>query len=236
MSSTAKPQILFLGATGGCTLAALIHSLNAGYPCTALVRTPSKLTSLLASAAVPEQTLSTLLTIHSGDALSIPAVKKALLVGEEGTMRLPDTIISGLGATPRLEVSRSNALFLFNLDDLTICQNAATALLAALKELRVEYPQLQSSRPLLSFISSTGISRGPEDVPWAMRFLYHQLLHVPHLDKKAMEDSFRGEGGKVFRAVVGVRPTLLTNGVERGANGIRVGTEERPAELRLRNR
>lgn len=62
-----------------------------------------------------------------------------------------------------------------------------------------------------------------------MRFLYHHVLRVPHVDKKAMEDVFRGEGGEVFRGIVGVRPTLLTDGAERGLEKIRVGREAAPA-------
>ncbi|KFY34836.1 hypothetical protein V495_08099, partial [Pseudogymnoascus sp. VKM F-4514 (FW-929)] len=33
MSSTTKPTILILGATGGCSLAFLVRALNAGYDC-----------------------------------------------------------------------------------------------------------------------------------------------------------------------------------------------------------
>lgn len=226
MSSTSKPTILFLGATGGCALASLTHTLNAGYNAIALVRTPSKLTSLLTARGISESTLSSLLTIHSGNARSVAAVKAALLItSPDGSVRLPNTIISGLGAAPKLAFS----LNLFTLDDPTICQTAAATLVAALNEIYSEHPQLSASKPLLSFISTTGITRGPEDVPFWMRFLYHWVLHVPHLDKRGMEDVFRDTEPSPFRSVVGIRPTLLTDGQGVGAGSLRAGKEDAPA-------
>ena len=227
MSTSSQPTILFLGATGGCALASLIHTLNADYHAIALVRTPSKLTSLLAARGVSESTVSSLLTIHSGNALDVATVKKALLItSDDGSVRLPNAIISGLGGSPRLVFS----LHLFSLDNPTICQTAAATLVTALNELYTEHPQLLSaSKPLLSYISTTGISRGAEDVPFWMRFLYHQLLHVPHMDKKAMEDVFRDTRPSPFRSVIGIRPTLLTDGQGVGSARIRVGREDAPA-------
>ncbi|GJC91191.1 fungal specific transcription factor domain-containing protein [Colletotrichum higginsianum] len=49
MSSANAKSVLFLGATGGCGLSALRRSLDAGFTCIALCRTPSKLTSVLPS-------------------------------------------------------------------------------------------------------------------------------------------------------------------------------------------
>ena len=46
-----------------------------------------------------------------------------------------------------------------------------------------------------------------------------------------MESVFRPQGSAkdgVFRAVIGVRPTLLTSAKPKGIEGIRVGREERP--------
>ena len=225
MSDT-KPTILFLGATGGCTLTVLTHSLKAGYPCIALVRTPSKLTSLLTAQGISEATLSSHLTIHTGNALDVEAVKAALLVQTGPSTRLPDTIISGLGAAPKLQFSLFQPI---TLDDPHVCATAARTLVSALTELYAAQPSLSSSKPLLSFISTTGISRGAEDVPFWMRFLYHVILHVPHVDKKGMEDAFRDARPSPFRAVVGVRPTLLTDGAELGVQKIRAGTEASPA-------
>lgn len=229
--STTKPTILFLGATGGCTLAVLIHTLQAGYPAIALARTPSKLTTLLTEAGIPTSTLDTLLKIHQGNATSIPDVKATLLLASTPTTpTLPSTIISGLGAAPKIQFGL-NPLNWLSIDNPDLCGTAAATLVTALKEIYTEQPSLRAAtKPLLSFVSTTGISQGAEDVPFWMRFLYHIVLAVPHVDKKKMEAVFRPEGAEagVFRAVVGVRPTLLTSGVERGLEGIRIGREKTP--------
>ena len=107
----------------------------------------------------------------------------------------------------------------------------------ALEELRLEGKQ--HVKPLLAFISTTGISSGPEDVPWGLRWLYHYVLAVPHEDKKVMEAIYQGnetedkEESMVFRGVVGVRPSLLfgTGDVMDVAQAkkVRVGLAEKPA-------
>jgi hypothetical protein len=237
--STSKPTIFFLGATGGCTLAALTHTLNAGYPSIALARTPSKLTQLLLSAGIPQTTLNQLLKIHPGNALSTTDVKTALLLAspsqsQSSSPTLPSTIITGLGATPQFNFRSLNPLNWVTIDNATLCGTAAATLVSALREIYTEYPDLLQKKPLLAFISTTGISNVTEDVPFWMRFLYHQILAVPHRDKRVMESVFRGsaatEGNEngVFRAVIGVRPTLLTSAEPRGIEGVRVGREERP--------
>jgi hypothetical protein len=224
MSAASKPTVLFLGATGGSTLSALTHTLQAGYPAIALVRDPSKLTSLLTSAGVPESTLNDLLTIHTGNALDVSAVKKALLI-EDPTPRLPATIITGLGAAPKFQWSLFHPV---TIDQPTLCGTAAATLVSALNELYSEYPALQANKPLLSFGSTTGITKGPEDVPYWMRWLYHIVLYYPHVDKRVREEVFVGAQGKEFRTVIGVRPTLLTDGEPVGLSKIRVGREQTP--------
>jgi hypothetical protein len=221
--SSPKPTILFLGATGGCTLACLIHTLQAGHPAIALARTPAKLTTLLTSAGIPTSTLDALLTIHRGNAISVPDVKAALLLSPTP----PSTIISGLGAAPVFTLGL-NPLKWLTIDNATLCGTAAATLVSALREVETENPSFP--KPLMCFVSTTGISQGAEDVPFLMRFLYHIVLAVPHVDKKEMERVFRPEGreGGVFRAVMGVRPTLLTSGVGKGLEGIRIGREQSP--------
>ena len=226
MANTTKPTILFLGATGGCTLAALIHALNAGYPCIAILRTPSKLTTLLKNAGISESTVASLLTIHAGNALDVSAVKKALLVGSGDNIQLPSTIISGLGGAPKLQFYLPPV----TIDQPTICQTGAATLVTALSEIYTTYPQLQLSKPLLCFISTGGMRKGEDDVPWVTDMLYYFILGIPHEDKKAMENIFCGkEGGSNFRSVIGVKPTLLTNGPELGSDKIRVGRKQKPA-------
>lgn len=226
MASTTKPTILFLGATGGCTLAALILTLQAGYPCIALMRTPSKLTTLLKNAGIPETTLASFLTIRAGNALDVSAVKKALLVGSGDHIQLPSTIISGLGGAPKLQ------FFLppVTIDQPTICQTGAATLVTALSEIYTTYPQLRLSKPLLCFISTGGMRKGEDDVPWIIHMLYYFILRVPHEDKKAMENIFCGNNGSSkFRSVIGVKPTLLTTGPELASEKIRVGRKQKPA-------
>jgi len=81
MSTSDKPTLAFFGATGGCALATLALAIQSNHTCTALMRNPSKLTSLLLSTHnVPQSTISTYLTIIPGDVKDLSAVKKALVV------------------------------------------------------------------------------------------------------------------------------------------------------------
>ena len=78
------------------------------------------------------------------------------------------------------------------MDQPEICGKAASVLVSALKEIYEETPSLRNSaKPSLTFVSTTGITTGPADVPWSMRFLYHVILATPHVDKKKMEDVYR---------------------------------------------
>jgi hypothetical protein len=138
MADTTKPTILFIGATGGCTLAAIFHTLNAGYHCIALVRTPTKLTALLRDAGVDESTISSFLTIHTGNALDVPAVKKALLIRSGDHLQLPRTIITGLGGAPKFQFN----LLPLTIDQPNICQRGAATLVTALSEIYTTYSQL----------------------------------------------------------------------------------------------
>jgi hypothetical protein len=235
MSSSQTPKVAFFGATGGCTFACLVHTLNAGINAVALVRTPSKLTALLKSQGLDEATISAHLTTIQGNAHDAAAVKRTLTAGGS----FVDVIVTGLGGAPAVSFNWRAPLQLFTLDDVHVCEKAANTVTAALRELYKEQPALKAQQPLLSFISTTGVTRGPEDVPFAMRFLYHHMLAVPHADKKKMENVFRdnaaGEEGteSVFRAVVGVRPTLLTGSANvkdaAGLGKVRAGTESKPA-------
>ena len=237
MSTTAQPTILFLGATGGVTNAGLVHSLKAGYQCTALVRTPEKLRKMLTDQDLTEAELNSLLITPKGNALSIADVKGALTVGGPGS--LPSYIVFGLGGAPHLRFDIWHPLQFAGLDQPNICGDAAQTLIKALSELYTEQPQLKAKKPALVFVSTTGISDGPEDVPFWYRFLYRQLLHLPHVDKRNMENEFRAnvrasEDQKAFRIATGLRPTILLGASDindkYGQDTIRVGTEQRPAQ------
>lgn len=237
MSSTAsrQPKIAFFGATGGCTFAALVHTLRAGIPATALARTPSKLTSLLESQGVDAETISRLLTIVSGNAHDVSAVQTTLTPNGQ----LVDLIATGLGGTAAFHLNWRHPLQIFTLDDVNVCETSTRTLMSALENIYTGRPSAKDNKPLITFISTTGISRGPEDVPFFIRFLYHQMLTIPHVDKKAMENLIRdnvdGKDGKekLFRNLVGIRPTLLsgTTDIKEGLGWekIRSGTEPKPA-------
>ena len=234
-TSAITPTIAFLGATGGCVNTCLVHTLRGGYKCVALVRTPEKLRKQLADQGVSESTLSSQLIVTQGNALSAADVKKTLTAGGSGT--LVGTIVTGLGASPSLTFDWRHPLDIVKIDQPTLCGDAAEALLTALAEIYSEQPALKASKPALTFVSTTGITRGAEDVPAAMRYLYHSILAEPHKDKKNMENAFRGnmeKGGdeQVFRCVTGMRPTLLAGTVDvkdgQGVDTVRAGTEQHP--------
>lgn len=230
-----QQTILFLGATGGVTNACLARTLKSGtHHAIAMVRTPDKLIKQLQE----QQGLSTAelanLTTLQGNALQLQSVKNALL--SSGT--LPDIVVTGLGGAPVFTWNIRHPLVFFKLDQPTICQDAARTLVSALREIYSENPALSNRKPDLVFVSTTGVTRGPEDVPFGMRFLYHSILEEPHIDKRGMENVYRGEaelpgGDGVFASVTGIRPTLLagsgvlSEGI--GQKKIKAGIESKPA-------
>lgn len=221
----------FLGATGGCCNAALAHSLKAGVKAIALARTPAKLTSLLQSQGLDDETLKNNLTIVQGDATDVSALKSTI-APEQNNGALVSTIISGLGGSPRFQASIFQPV---TLDNPHICEEATKALIAAVKELQ-KSGQQQQKQPLLTVISTTGISDVKEDVPIYNRPLYHYVLSVPHKDKRVMEklakDSMKDTPAP-FKGVISIRPSLLlgdhTISSGKGWQTVRAGTEENPA-------
>lgn len=231
--------ICFFGATGGITNACVTSALNSGsYKVVALARTPEKLrTQLLTQQKLDEAVVDKNLTIVQGNALELADVKKTLLahVANGSDTTLPFMIVSGLGGTPTIQFDITHPLAIVNLDIPDICESAAKTLITALKEIYAEQPALANNKPNLTFVSTTGVTRGPEDVPLSMRFLYHQMLAIPHADKKKTEDVFRDqmlESQPVFATVTGIRPTLLmgagilSEGI--GLDKIRAGVESQP--------
>jgi NAD(P)-dependent dehydrogenase (short-subunit alcohol dehydrogenase family) len=231
-SANTTTTVAFFGATGGVVNATLVHTLKAGYKATALVRTPQKLRAQLTSQGLDDATIDATLTIVQGDATDVAAVKRTLLTAS------PTFIVTGVGAAPKFDFDLRHPGQIMTIDQPSLCGDAAQTLVTALREIYTEKPELKANRPLLVFISTTGITRGPEDVPFGMRFLYHKVLAVPHKDKKRMEDIFRAEleaeGDQgVFRSVVGIRPTLLKGAASytdaAGLQSVKYGTEARPA-------
>jgi len=218
--SAAKATLLVLGATGGCALAALIKSLENGHDCIALVRTESKLTNLLTSRNVPQDIISRHLTIITGDVKDSSSLAKAIF-HESLPNGIVDLIISGVGSVP---VFTPNPLRP-TLQDPTICQDAAAAILKTLHSgLK---PGMK--KPLIVALSTTGISDYGRNIPVAMIPLYHWMLPVPHADKKVMEQLITADAQSSDPAISGfvnVRPSLLTDGTLRGIKAVKVDTEK----------
>ena len=247
MSQSTSPStttIAFFGATGGCTNACLAHTLKAGYKATALARTPSKLTTQLQAQGIDEATLDTNLTIIQGDATDVAAAKR-VIAPEGNNGALVPTIISGLGGTPKFQNSFSQPM---TLDNPHICESAMRTLVTAMTELLQQRvanpyaaPMTRDEKPVLTVISTTGISTVKQDVPLGLRSAYHYMLAVPHEDKKKMEDlAFanvdHGSGTTnyaPFRGVISVRPSLLMGDHSissgKGWQVLRAGTETNPA-------
>lgn len=230
------PTIAFFGATGGCTNACLVHTLNAGYNATALARTPSKLTKQLQDQGIDDKCIASQMSIIEGDATDIRSVKAVLEPQLNKSHRAP-VIVLGVGGTPQLQASLFTPL---TLDSPHICENATVTILKALDELysteRNQSRRVQGPRPVVCFISTTGISKVGNDVPFLFRFLYHWLLAIPHADKRRMEELFVEQMARpepLISGMIGVRPSLLLGTVSAndayGMQAVRAGRENAPA-------
>lgn len=213
--------IAFLGATGGCAGTCLVAALKEGYACRALARTPSKLSTSLASQGLSESLLANL-EIIPGNAKDVNSIKSLL---QTPTGDIADTIVFGVGAAPKLRLH----IMPVTLDDVEVCRTAMATLLSALDELKAA-----TIKPRLLVISTTGITKGPRDVPLLYVPLYHWFLHVPHVDKRVMEELVCAQRQKIAaERTVGefviVRPTLLMDGSGVGVAKVRYGLESSPA-------
>jgi NAD(P)H-binding len=171
---------------------------------------------LLEKHSIPQSTLDAHLTIVQGSSTDVSAVKALLAHG-------PSTIISGVGAAPKLN---ANPLRPFVLDQPTICADTAAAVVAALRELSAA-GGAPEPRPHLAVISSTGVGVA-QDLPPAMRPLYRWGLAAPHADKRAMEvavvDAALAADSPLAGFVV-VRPAFLLDGKGKGMEKVKAGWE-----------
>ncbi|KAK5655298.1 hypothetical protein OQA88_5865 [Cercophora sp. LCS_1] len=198
MSST--QTILFLGCTGGIGLSTLRHALTAGHTCICLVRTPSRLSTLLSLSPPPSN-----LTILAGNAHSIPSLVSALST----TGHLPSMIVTSIGG-----------VFIWKgltLDDPHVCENGMLALLSALKR---AHDKGITGSPRIVAVSGTGMTDYGRDIPLLMVPLIKIILAVPRADKKSMERAVIGSQEKWTV----VRPSLLMDGEGKGK--VRVGVED----------
>ncbi|KAF9140712.1 hypothetical protein BG015_001548 [Linnemannia schmuckeri] len=235
MTNTSTQHIAFFGATGGCTNACLVHTLNAGFHATALARTPSKLVDMLHAQGITQDVMDAQLTIFKGDISDIHAIKDTLTnhhAGTTGAVTLASQIISGIGGTPQMQMSLRRPV---TIDNPEICATATKNIITALQEIYKAQPSTAQHKPSITVISTTGVSDVKEDVPFGFRILYHVVLADPHKDKKVMErlvTESAGNGGAFSGAVI-IRPSLLTGDQSvKGGQGwekLRVGQEEEPA-------
>lgn len=208
ITTTSSPKtILFLGATGGCGLATLRRSLEAGHTCIALCRSPSKLSDKL-----PTE-LQHNLRLEHGNAHDVSVVSRCLVVEDPARpgSRLVDAVVFSIGGAFQFHS--------LTLDDPHVCETAISVLLEALALCRESGA---AGRPRIVVISTTGITELGRDVPLLFVLLYWFMLAVPHKDKKAMEDTLvaSAEDWTIVRA------SLLTDGPVAEGYVIRVGVED----------
>ncbi|QPG75178.1 hypothetical protein FOA43_002527 [Brettanomyces nanus] len=207
--------IAFFGATGGCANACLTYSLKNNFKCRALARNPEKLRSMLEEQGLDQTSIDSNLTIVEG---SIEDVNSIVSTIKDATH-----VVSGVGSTPKLQMSLTTPVTIVNP---TVCEAFANNLTEAVHRIGASEP------PSLAVVSTTGISSGPEDVPFGLRWLYHIALKTPHADKRKMEKTVKSTS--IFSRVVVVRASLLkgTHLISSGDDDIdkvlRVGTEKQP--------
>jgi len=236
MAASTNNFIAFFGATGGCTNACLVHTLNAGLNATALARTPSKLIDMLHSQGISQSIIDSQLTIVKGDIADIKAIKNVLLANKNNHPVIASQIISGVGGTPQMQMSLKAPV---TIDNPEICATTTKNIMQALREIYSEYPSTSQVKPTITIISTTGISDIREDVPFGFRTLYHVILADPHKDKKEMERIINSnvnepnESDRVFRGAIIVRPSLLKGDHKvsggKGWKMLKVGEEIKPA-------
>jgi len=220
MSSTDKttalvpaylPSLALFGSTGGCLLSTLLRLLNTPSPTgtlnppqhvSVLVRSTSKLETLLTTKGVPKETISARLRIVEGDILTdFDKVVETITLPPDNIQsknkRFVDVVLFGIGGYPR-------ATFVppfIKLDNPTICQDGMSAVLNALQQPPAHsyHSEPAINKPLVLAISSTGLYRGGEDDPRdlyiPMLIMYKCLLGGPHKDKIAMEDVLTAAAG-----------------------------------------
>ncbi|KAF7549633.1 hypothetical protein G7046_g8285 [Stylonectria norvegica] len=199
--STTK-TIAFLGASTGCGLSALQAAIAAGHTCIALCRTPSKMDTHFPSKPVN-------LIVKPGNAHDVVALSTIFTVPNDPT-RLVDAISFSIGG------AWDSAKW--GLDDPDVCRKGIAAVLEALASLRRGGARGQ---PLVTVVSSTGISKHGRDVPLLFLPMYKILLKTPHEDKKIMEQRLVESSE---RWVV-VRASWLVDGAN-PERQVRVGVED----------
>lgn len=218
-------KIAFFGATGGCANSCLTYSLKNGYDCVALARTPAKLNKMLKEQGVSDDIIMKKLTIIKGDIQNINSIIEVL--GGNDSSNSVSAIISGIGGAPALQYSFTTPV---TLDNPNICTEFTKNLILAMNKLKQTN---NFKKPLLAVVSTTGITSGPDDLPFGYHILYKYLLKIAHLDKTRMENILNEAAAEnLFSKIIIIRPTLLIGShlVEKGIGylKLKVGTENSP--------
>ncbi|KAF2165264.1 hypothetical protein M409DRAFT_24647 [Zasmidium cellare ATCC 36951] len=215
-------NLAFFGATGGCAGSCLAAALKQGYTCTALARTPSKLTAFMHEKDVDSFTLDSHLQIIPGDIRDLEAVKQ--------TLAHADIIVSGIGAYPKFQWSPRKPLALI---DPAICADGISTILQACQEL--QKPNAKRKKPMLISISTAGVQTPgkPRALPLLYLTFYYWLLAEPHADKVALEakihEYMQLQGNqKGIEGYILVRPSILLDGEKKGVGDVRAGLPEDP--------
>jgi hypothetical protein len=178
-----------------------------------VARTPKKLIKLLKEGQkVPASIVDSNLKIIGGSALDLEVLKELL-------SNNPAVLVSGLGPAPKFQFSWQ----IVTMDQPSLCTNMSNILTTALHELSQEGKL--TTEPFIVTVSTTGLTK-QRDVPWAFYALYKWLLHVPHVDKRAMEETLIAEALSESSTISGyssVRASLLTDGEKRSSSDIQTG-------------
>lgn len=221
MSQARLPTLTVFGATGGCSANALVVALHAGLSCVAMVRTPSKLRTMLQEQySVSADKIDAHLTVVQGNIRSVEDIKRTLTV----TGRLPDRILFGIGGSPRMQFSLTAPI---TLDDPHVCEEGMKSVLAALRACVADGVPLglMGSRPGLIVISTISMS-SRRDMPYSYYPLEYWLVNIPRADKLATQKvvfAAAAEADPPFGGLAMVRMPLLTDGPAKGLDNVRAG-------------
>ncbi|KAF9976241.1 hypothetical protein BGZ73_008948 [Actinomortierella ambigua] len=213
-SAGSTPFIAFFGATGSCTYACLVFILNTSLHATALARAPKKFIDMLLAQGVSQDIIDNQLTIAQNDVANMSAIKRVLYAGAKiGNTSTPHT---GVGGALQLA---------------EICATATTNIVQALREIHssVEREGVDGlARPLITVISTTGVSEIKEDVSFGFQTLYSKFPTVPHADKKVMEQLISDHMAQSDYSKRRFRGAKDRKG-RKGIKSLRIGTEVEPA-------
>ncbi|GMK53946.1 hypothetical protein CspeluHIS016_0105320 [Cutaneotrichosporon spelunceum] len=215
-------HIAILGGSRGIANHVL-HNLTASATATLLLRKPDCLDK---DSAVVDGVQAGRIKIVKGDATVEADVEKAV----EGAQ----VVLTSVGGTPHFTLGG------FQLDNPTLCTDAALALLRVLER------KPESERPRVIAISSMGLGDNHYKMPFLLRLLYPWMLSGPHADKEGMEylylrasnitgptpappptkilsEANRDVPERMLPELILIRPALLVDGTEGGV--VRAGED-----------